>query len=103
MNPKKVSVKDSRFLRIEWEDDGESIISLSSLRKNCPCAVCISERENKPESYIPLLSTVQLALKDIKVVGNYALQLVWHDGHDSGIYTYDRLHQWKSEKNKNVK
>lgn len=97
MNPKKISVKDKRFLRIEWENGSESMILLSNLRKNCPCAVCFSERENRADNYIPLLSSVQLALKDIKVVGNYALQLVWQDGHDSGIYTYESLREWNSE------
>lgn len=24
-------------------------------------------------------------------VGRYAVQIVWSDGHDSGIYTYDYL------------
>lgn len=96
MTPKKISLKDKRFLVILWDDGSESMISLRSLRKNCPCAVCLTERENKAESYIPLLSSVQVTIKDIKVAGNYALQLLWQDGHDAGIYTYDKLRSWVS-------
>ena len=94
MTPKKISIKDKRFLVIEWEDNSQSSIALSNLRKNCPCATCLSERQKRAETYIPLLSSVQLTIKNIKVIGNYAVQLVWQDGHDSGIYTYENLRSW---------
>ena len=35
-------------------------------------------------------------LEQIEVVGNYALKLVWNDGHSSGIYTWDYLHLMSS-------
>jgi DUF971 family protein len=95
MTPKKISVKDERYLNIQWEDDSISLISLAVLRKNCPCANCIAERQSKPESYIPLYSSVQTSLSDIKVIGTYAVQLFWKDGHNTGIYTYDKLKKWK--------
>lgn len=94
MTPLKISIKDKRFLNIIWDDGNESMIALSSLRKNCPCANCLAEKQNKPDTYIPLLSSVQMVLKDIKVIGNYAVQLYWQDGHDSGIYTYEKLKNW---------
>ena len=28
---------------------------------------------------------------NIEPVGNYALRIVWSDGHDTGIYSYDHL------------
>lgn len=67
------------------------MLQLAKLRKSCPCAQCITERENKPGSYIPLLSSVQLTVINIELVGNYALKLIWQDGHDAGIYTFDKL------------
>ncbi len=33
-----------------------------------------------------------LNLEGITPVGTYAVQLRWNDGHDSGIYTWDYLH-----------
>lgn len=71
------------------------MLQLSNLRKSCPCASCVAEKENKPSTYIPLLSTAQLTVKDIKMVGNYAIQIVWQDGHDTGIYTFDKLKEGK--------
>ena len=29
----------------------------------------------------------------VEPVGNYALRIVWNDGHDTGIYSYDHLRQ----------
>ena len=98
MVPKKISVKDKRFLYIVWDDGNESMIALSNLRKFCPCATCLKEREDKPASYVPLLSSVQLTLDDVKAVGNYAIQLFWKDGHNSGIYSYEKLKEWNEKK-----
>lgn len=94
MIPKKISVEDKKFLKIVWNDEAESKIPLSDLRKNCPCAGCRDEREKQTASYIPLYSAVQLTLTDIKTVGNYAVQLYWQDGHKEGIWTYDRLEEF---------
>lgn len=91
LSPLKINIKDERFLHIDWSDGSESMLLIANLRKSCPCASCITERTEKPPTYIPLLSTAQLTLRDIKPVGAYAIQLVWQDGHDSGIYTYDKL------------
>lgn len=76
---------------IAWDDKTESLLQLAKLRKNCPCAHCMNERLNKPNTYIPLYSSVQLSVKNIEIIGNYALRLTWQDGHDAGIYTFDKL------------
>ena len=34
-----------------------------------------------------------MGISDIKPVGNYALQLVFDDGHDTGLYSWDYLYQ----------
>lgn len=93
--PNKINIKDNRYLHIEWSDDGESMLLIANLRKSCPCAACLTERANKTATYIPLLSSAQLTLKGIKAVGTYAIQLTWQDGHDSGIYSYDKLKEGK--------
>ncbi len=95
ISPVKINIKDARYLCISWDDGSESMLQLVNLRKSCPCASCISEKENKPATYIPLLSSAQLTVKDIKMVGNYAIQITWQDGHDTGIYTFDKLKEGK--------
>ncbi len=33
-----------------------------------------------------------VAIKGVEAVGNYALKIVFDDGHDSGLYTWEYLH-----------
>ena len=91
MTPKKINVKEKKTLYILWDNGAESTIPLKELRRNCPCANCVTERQKRKANYIPLYSTVQSTLKDIKVIGNYAIQLTWGDGHDEGIYSFELL------------
>jgi len=95
MTPQKISVKDKRYLYIIWEDGSETMLMLANLRKSCPCAICREERENQSASYVPLYSDTQNTIIDIKHVGTYAIQLFWKDGHNTGIYTYDKLKEGK--------
>ncbi len=91
MEPVKIKVEDKKDLNIKWDDNTESVIPLAVLRRNCPCALCMIERESKPANYIPLLSHVQITLTGIEPIGTYAIRLYWQDGHDDGIYSYKLL------------
>ena len=93
MAPVKIKVVGKKDLYIEWDNGSESTIPLAVLRRNCPCANCLMGRQTRAETYIPLLSQVQLTLTDIRVVGSYAIQLVWQDGHDDGIFNYEFLRE----------
>jgi DUF971 family protein len=42
---------------------------------------------------IPLQSSEAFELAELEVVGNYALQLRWKDGHSYGIYTWRYLRE----------
>lgn len=97
MYPVKINLKDKKILHIVWDDKAESFISLAVLRKNCPCANCTIERQNRLPSYIPLMSDTQKTLTDIKQVGTYAIQLYWQDGHDDGIYNFEFLRELGSK------
>jgi DUF971 family protein len=75
---------------IAWNDGHFSSYSSWYLRENCPCAACIEEftgvRKVIRGSIPSGLERVSLDL-----VGNYALNFGWSDGHDTGIYTFDYL------------
>jgi DUF971 family protein len=93
MIPKQITLSKDRKLQILWDDGHESLISLPSLRESCPCATCQGETvllrhyEPPPQPDLPGKSE----LVDAKQVGSYALQLAWRDGHNTGIYTWERL------------
>ncbi|MCB0222439.1 MAG: DUF971 domain-containing protein [Anaerolineae bacterium] len=85
-----------RQVRITWGDGFESIYPLDLLRKNCPCAACNEQR--KDDDPLRILKPDQaLASGDltpgnpVELVGNYALQFNWIDGHRTGIYTFEFL------------
>ena len=88
MKPAEI-VEEQKQIRIKWEDEHESVYPFEALRQNCPCAHCSDAR--KTAGYVPTLIKNGLALKDILPVGNYAIQLVWNDGHATGIYSFSLL------------
>lgn len=90
MIPRKINIKEN-FLVITWDNGRDSNYKLANLRKACPCAVCNSERENHGSSYIPIYTGDQLRISDIKIMGNYGMNIIWKDGHDTGIYEFDQL------------
>ena len=96
MNPVQIKLLDKEKLFIKWDDDHESILSLKYLRDECPCAVCKGEtvllktfRPPKPVIVTPEMYIV----KNIETVGEYAIQITWKDGHNTGIYSWDYLNQ----------
>lgn len=98
MTPVQIQIRDKKYLHIKWDDNTESLIKLANLRRYCPCAVCNAEREEQGPDYIPIYNTVQVTIKDIKVIGYYALNIKWEDGHSTGIYEYERLKGLGTEK-----
>jgi DUF971 family protein len=87
----KLSSPDELF--IKWNDGHESIISLRTLRDNCPCAGCRGEtvllKTYKPEPKQNLPGRYMLT--GIQQVGHYAIQISWGDKHTTGIYTWEIL------------
>ena len=91
MHPLKISLEDKKDLVIQWSDGIEEKLNLKSLRKNCPCATCLAEREKQNKMYIPIFAENQVNVKSILQVGKYAIQITWKDGHNTGIYEYSFL------------
>ena len=91
MYPNKISIHKNNELLVEWDDRSISAVPLITLRKFCPCAACVSEREMQSSSYIPLLFADQTKVIKIKSVGKYAINIIWADGHSTGIYEFSFL------------
>ena len=79
---------------MHWDDGHEGLHTMQTLRKLCPCAGCKEERQaSEGMMTLPVLRPGEFDLRAIQPVGNYALQLVWGDGHQTGIYTFDYLRE----------
>jgi len=106
MSPKQVKVIKKNKLKIAWEDSSETILSLKYMRDECPCAGCKGEtillktyRPPQPTVVTPEMYQV----KNIEVVGDYAIQVTWKDGHNTGIYSWDYINQLEEGRNENTK
>ena len=82
----------ARALVITWGDGAVQRIGFAGLRLACPCAVCSGEF-GRPGRFAvdPELHPGEDELADISLVGMYGLNAVWADGHNTGIYTFERL------------
>jgi DUF971 family protein len=84
-------------LAIDWSDGHRSLYDWKHLRSNCPCAGCREERAQPPDPLRILkpseLAAGPLAAVALRPVGHYAYQIVWNDGHDTGIFTLEHLRE----------
>jgi ATP-binding protein involved in chromosome partitioning len=94
--PTKIGQHDSQTLAIEWADGVRSLIDVRALRLACGCAVCIDEWSGQP-LLSPDSVPADVAPKAIQPVGRYAIQIEWSDGHDTGIYPFERLRSLADE------
>jgi DUF971 family protein len=89
--------RQARVLTIHWNDGRECRYSFAGLRAVCPCVQCRGGHANmgRPADKLLLEKSVdeQLNLEAANPVGSYAVQFVWNDGHDSGIYSWEYLYE----------
>jgi DUF971 family protein len=80
-------------LAIRWNDGTESYFDLQFLRRACPCAACGGEPDVLGNVSRPNVkySEGSFGLAGFNLVGGYALQPRWDDGHETGIYSFQYL------------
>lgn len=100
MRPRNIDLKKDRGLTIEWEDGTTSYFSIAYLRRMSPSADMRNLREqiaSNPLTVLPRGSgrpgggAGGLVATDAQMVGNYAIQITFSDGHSTGIYSWEYL------------
>ena len=90
ITPREITQAGERQLSITWADGERSLFDVRDLRLACGCASCVDEWTGEyrldPDSVPEDVHPIQ-----IDSVGRYAIQIRWSDGHDTGIYPFDRL------------
>ena len=80
-------------LAMRWSDGLESYLAVERFRRACPCALCGGEPDvlgniSRPNvTYTP----ASFELSGWQIVGGYALQPRWADGHSTGLYSFQYL------------
>lgn len=86
-----------------WDDGHDVVFPLKLLRDECPCAGCKGETlllgKHFAPTKLPILTPGMYDLKKLELVGNYAFQIAWGDGHDTGIYSWEYLTALEREMN----
>ncbi len=92
IEPTQIIEESDAEISISWSDGEETRYEASDLRRKCPCAGCVNEWTGEP-MLKPETIADDLNFKNIAVVGRYALNFNFSDGHDTGIYSFKYLRE----------
>ena len=88
MNPRAVTYhRDSRTLELDYGET-TAVLSAELLRVFSPSA---EVRGHSEQERVLQTGKKHVGIKQMEAVGNYAIRIVFDDGHDTGIYSWDFL------------
>lgn len=80
----------SRVLDVAFDDGTRFELPFEYLRVYSPSA---EVRGHGPGQEALQLSKHEVGVRSVDPVGNYAVRIVFDDGHDTGLYTWGYLHE----------
>ena len=84
-------LRAENLLELTWTASAPpQSLSAFELRCACRCAGCVDEFTGAA-LLDPATVPAEVAIADVRSVGNYAVQLGFSDRHSTGIYTWDHL------------
>lgn len=92
--PQPVEIKlhqVSRVLEISFDDGKTFSLPCEFLRVHSPSA---EVRGHGPGQETLQTGKKEVTIKAVEPVGNYAVQLVFSDGHNTGIFSWDLLYEY---------
>jgi len=96
IEPSKVIDEGEGRVTIEWSDGLESGFDARQLRIACPCAGCVNEWTGEKmlrDESVP----ADIGFSHITLVGRYALNFHFSDGHETGIFSFKYLRELDAE------
>ncbi|MBV8145058.1 MAG: DUF971 domain-containing protein [Gammaproteobacteria bacterium] len=80
----------SRLLEVTFSDGARFELPFEYLRVNSPSA---EVKGHGPGQEVLVVGKENVGITAIEPVGQYAVKLVFDDGHDTGLYTWRYLHE----------
>ncbi len=82
--------QDKRTLTVTFDSGACFALPAEYLRVESPSA---EVQGHSPAQKITVTGKAEVVIAAIEPVGNYAVRLVFDDGHSTGLYTWDYLHE----------
>jgi DUF971 family protein len=82
--------QNEQVLEVVWSEGRVDRVPYHRLRAECPCASCKDEWTGA-RILDPATIRADIKIEGMEMIGNYAIRLVWNDGHSSGLYTWETL------------
>jgi len=90
IEPVQIIEENEREISIKWSDDAETRYHAAQLRRSCPCASCVNEWTGEKMLKDESVSN-DIIIDSTSVVGRYALNFHFSDGHETGIFSFNYL------------
>lgn len=93
MMPSPVEIRASRAertLTVTFDDGARFVLPAEYLRVESPSA---EVQGHTPDQRVLIWGRAHVGILRVEPVGNYAVRIVFDDLHDTGIYSWDYLHQ----------
>jgi DUF971 family protein len=88
----------SRILEVSFEDGSRFELPFEYLRVHSPSA---EVKGHGPGQETLVVGKENVGILTVDPVGQYAVRLVFDDGHDTGLYTWKYLHELGREQARN--
>jgi DUF971 family protein len=82
--------KDRRLLTVAFDDGMRAEFPAEFLRVLSPSA---EVQGHSPEQRVTVPGKKNVGIVRVEPVGNYAVRIVYDDGHDTGLYVWSYLHE----------
>jgi DUF971 family protein len=82
--------RTARLLEVSFADGARFELPFEYLRVHSPSA---EVKGHGPGQEVLVLGKEKVGIKAVEPVGQYAVKLVFDDGHDTGLYTWKYLHE----------
>jgi len=89
------ALRESGVLAVTWPDR-QAELPFPWLRAQCECARCVNEWTGE-RMLAPASIPAEITVESMDLVGGYAVRIHWSDGHNSGLYTWERLRELSAE------
>jgi DUF971 family protein len=82
--------KDKRVLTVAFDDGQRFALPAAFLRVLSPSA---EVQGHSPEQRVTVAGKKDVGIVRVEPVGNYAVRIVFTDGHDTGLYVWEYLRE----------